>query len=77
MTQIHESAIVASGATLGSDVKIGPFCIVGEHVNLGDGVELKSHVVVEGHTTVGAGTHIYPFASIGHPPQDLKFQGEI
>ena len=77
MTQIHQSAIVASGAALGSDVKIGPFCVVGEHVNLGDGVELKSHVVVEGHTSVGAGTYIYPFASIGHPPQDLKFQGEV
>ncbi|TNE27379.1 MAG: acyl-ACP--UDP-N-acetylglucosamine O-acyltransferase [Alphaproteobacteria bacterium] len=73
---IHETAIVASGAKLGADVKIGPYCVVGENVVLGDRVELKSHVVVEGRTTVGEETVIFPFASIGHPPQDLKFKGE-
>ena len=77
MSNIHDSAIVASGAQLGADVKIGPFCVVGENVTLADGVELKSHVVVEGHTSIGPGTTIYPFASIGHPPQDLKFHGEV
>jgi len=77
MSDIHGSAIVAPGAELGQNVKVGPYCIVGENVSLGDGVELVSHVVVEGHTSIGEGTRIYPFASIGHPPQDLKFQGEV
>ena len=72
---IHETAIVASGAKLGAEVKIGPYCVVGENVVLGDRVELKSHVVVEGRTTIGEDTVIFPFASIGHPPQDLKFKG--
>lgn len=73
---IHPSAIVEDGAKLGADVKVGPFCIVGTDVVLGDGVELISHAVVTGRTTVGARTRIFPFASIGHQPQDLKYHGE-
>ncbi|MFV0410698.1 MAG: acyl-ACP--UDP-N-acetylglucosamine O-acyltransferase [Paracoccus sp. (in: a-proteobacteria)] len=73
---IHPSAIVEDGAQIGRDVRVGPFCMVGPKVRLGDGVELKSHVVVTGDTSVGEGTVIYPFASIGHDPQDLKFHGE-
>lgn len=73
---VHPTAIVASGARLGAGVKIGPYCLVGENVVLHDNVELISHAVVEGHTTVGAGTRIFPFASVGHQPQDLKFHGE-
>ncbi len=73
---IHETAIVAPEAKLGSDVKIGPYCVIGENVSLGDRVEIKSHVVVEGHTEIGEDTVIYPFASIGHAPQDLKYKGE-
>jgi len=76
MSAIHPTAIVESGARLGNGVKIGPFCLVGQHVALGDDVELVSHVVVAGHTSVGAGTRIFPFASIGHAPQDLKYRGE-
>lgn len=75
-TQIHPSAIIEPGAKLGSGVTIGPFCHVGHEVSLGDGVELVSHAVVAGRTSVGARTKIFPFASIGHPPQDLKFRGE-
>lgn len=75
-TQIHPSAVIEKGASLGVNVKIGPFCVVGANVKLGDGVELKSHVCVDGHTTVGDETVIYPFASIGHAPQDLKYKGE-
>jgi UDP-N-acetylglucosamine acyltransferase len=75
-TTIHPLSIVADGARLGSGVKIGPFCTVGEHVELGEGVELVSHVVVAGHTRIGARTRIFPFASIGHAPQDLKYAGE-
>lgn len=76
MSTIHPSAIVEAGARLGENVTIGPFCAVGQHAEIGDGCELVSHVVVAGRTSVGAGTRIYPFASIGHPPQDLKFKGE-
>jgi UDP-N-acetylglucosamine acyltransferase len=73
---VHPTAIVAPNARLGNDVKIGPYCIVGDHVVLHDSVELISHVVVEGHTEIGAHTKIYPFASVGHRPQDLKYHGE-
>ena len=61
---------------MGADVAIGPFCHVGPDVVLGDGVELVSHVALHGRTHVGARTRIFPFASIGHQPQDLKFHGE-
>ncbi|MEQ9636336.1 MAG: acyl-ACP--UDP-N-acetylglucosamine O-acyltransferase [Devosia marina] len=73
---IHPTAIVADGARLGADVRIGPYSIVGSNVTLGDKVELVSHAVVEGNTTIGPGTRIFPFASVGHEPQDLKFHGE-
>lgn len=75
-SRIHPTAIVEDGARLGDGVAVGPFSIVGADVSLGDGVELASHVVVTGRTTVGARTRIFPFASIGHQPQDLKYKGE-
>jgi UDP-N-acetylglucosamine acyltransferase len=74
--KIHPSSIVEKGAKLGADVKIGPFCCVGPNVVLADGVELVSHVSISGKTTIGEKTKIFPFASIGHPPQDLKYNGE-
>jgi UDP-N-acetylglucosamine acyltransferase len=73
---IHPSAIIEHGARMGADVSIGPFCHVGASVVLEDGVTVISHVSLAGATTVGARTKIYPFASIGHPPQDLKYRGE-
>ena len=73
---IHPSAIVEDGATIGAGAVVGPFCIVGADVTLGAEVELRSHVVVTGWTEVGAGSTIFPFASIGEVPQDLKFSGE-
>jgi UDP-N-acetylglucosamine acyltransferase len=76
MPQIHSTAIVAPDARLADDVVIGPFCILGDRVELGAGVRLMSHVVVEGRTTIGEGTRIFPFASIGFEPQDLKYRGE-
>ncbi len=63
--QQHPTAIVAPQATLGRDVQIGPYCIVGAEVTLSDGVILHSHAVVDGNTTIGTGTEIFPFASIG------------
>jgi len=73
---VHATAVVESGARLGEEVRIGPFCIVGSEATLGDGVELLSHVVVAGRTSIGARTKLFPFASIGHQPQDLKYKGE-
>jgi len=75
-SQIHPSSVIEDGAQLGDNVSIGPFCVVGKDVTLGDNVTLKSHVVVDGWTQIGEGTIIYPFASIGSAPQDLKYAGE-
>jgi UDP-N-acetylglucosamine acyltransferase len=76
MSLIHPSAVIQPGARLGENVRIGPFCMVGSDVSLGDGCELISHAVVSGRTTIGPRARIFPFASIGHQPQDLKFHGE-
>jgi UDP-N-acetylglucosamine acyltransferase len=76
MPQIHPTAIVAPRAMLADDVIVGPYCIVGENVVLAAGVRLRSHVVVDGRTTISEGTRLYPFASIGLEPQDLKYRGE-
>ena len=73
---IHPTAIVDPKAELGEGVSIGPYSIVGPQVRLDDGVELHAHVVVAGRTRIGARTRIFPFASIGSAPQDLKFKGE-
>jgi UDP-N-acetylglucosamine acyltransferase len=75
-THIHPSAVIAAGATVGEGVRIGPFCTVGEHVVIGDHSELISHVAVAGYTRIGCRNRIFPFASIGHEPQDLKYHGE-
>lgn len=68
-TEIHDLAIVADGAKIGSDVKIGPFSVVGADVELGDGVVLHNGVTVSGRTKIGEGCKIFPGAVIGHPPQ--------
>ena len=73
---IHATAIVAPGATVADSVSIGPYCVIGEQVTLGPGVTLEAHVVVGGRTAIGAQCHIFPFASIGLAPQDLKYDGE-
>jgi len=76
MSDIHPTAIVSESAEIGDKVHIGPYCMVGPEVKLATGVELISHVVVAGDTTIGDNTRIFPFASIGHQPQDLKYKGE-
>ena len=76
MSDIHPSAIIEDGAIIGQGVQVGPFCHIGPMVRLGDGVKLHSHVVIAGYTTVGSNTEIFPFASLGHKPQDLKYSGE-
>jgi UDP-N-acetylglucosamine acyltransferase len=74
---IHPTAIVDPAALLGRDVFIGPYCTVGPSVKLGDRVRLISHVVVDGRTTIGEDTIVYPFATLGLSPQDLKYKGEL
>ena len=76
MTAIHPSAVVDRRAELGADVEVGAFSVVGPEVRLADGVKVHSHAVVTGRTSVGKGCEIFPFASVGHRPQDLKFKGE-
>ena len=73
---VHSSAHVDPGASIGPDCRIGPFCLVGPEVVLGRGVVLKSHAVVTGWTEIGDETVIFPFATVGEIPQDLKFKGE-
>ena len=75
-SNIHPTAIVEDGATIGSSCKIGPYCCIGSGVTLDDNVFLESHVVISGNTFVGKGTKIWPFSSVGSDPQDLKYSGE-
>jgi UDP-N-acetylglucosamine acyltransferase len=76
MANIHATAVVDPSAKLGTNVEIGPFCAVGRDVELGDGVVVHSHAVITGRTTLGAGCKVFPFASIGSAPQDVKYHGE-
>ena len=73
---IDGTSLIETGAKIGVGCDIGPFCLVGGKVTLGKRVKLHSHVVVTGNTVIGDDTVIWPFASIGHQPQDLKYQGE-
>lgn len=75
-TKIHPLAVVEPGAKLGVGVTVGPFCTIGAHVELGDHSALISHVSLAGRTRIGSEARIFPFASIGHIPQDLKYHGE-
>ncbi|MGE4371819.1 MAG: acyl-ACP--UDP-N-acetylglucosamine O-acyltransferase [Xanthobacter sp.] len=76
MAKIDPTARVENMTGLADDVEIGPYCIVGPHVVLGEGVRLHAHVNIQGDTTIGAGTEIYPFASLGTPPQSIHYKGE-
>ena len=73
---IDKTSIIDKKARIGKNVKIGPFCYVGPNVEIGDEVELYSNIHIEGNTKIGKRTKIFPFASIGTQPQDLKFKGE-
>jgi UDP-N-acetylglucosamine acyltransferase len=75
MATIDPAARIEPGAAIGNGVSIGPYCVIGPNVVIGDGCQLVAHVHVAGHTTIGARSIIYPFASIGTPPQSVKYRG--
>ena len=75
-SEIHPSAVIESGASLGDGVTVGPFAVIGPEVVLGEGCRIHSHAVIGGRTRIGARTEVFPFASIGLRPQDLKYRGE-
>ena len=73
---IHKTAIIDSKAKVSSSVKIGPYTVIGPNVEIGEDVIIHSHVNISGNTKIGDGTIIFPFASIGNAPQDLKYKEE-
>src|ERR1700728_1409550 len=72
---IDSTARIADGARIGEDVEVGPYCVIGPQVELKNGVRLVSHVTVAGVTTIGEGTVVYPFTSLGTPPQSVHYRG--
>lgn len=74
MSRIHSTAVVAGGATIAEDAEVGAFCCIGDEAIIESGVLLHSHVTVTGRTRIGAGTVVYPFASLGQPPQYAGFK---
>ncbi|MBK5102565.1 MAG: acyl-[acyl-carrier-protein]--UDP-N-acetylglucosamine O-acyltransferase, partial [Desulfobacteraceae bacterium] len=74
--EIHPTAVVSPRAELGPDVKVKPYASIGPHVVIGRDTVIGEHVVIEGHTHIGERNKIYPFSSIGTPPQDIGYQGE-
>ena len=73
---IHPSAIIHPHARLAADVAVGPYSLIGEDVEIGEGTEVMPHSIIDGHTRLGRSNRVFPYASIGLPPQDLKYQGE-
>jgi len=73
---VHPTAVVAAGAELGEDVRVGPYSVIGARVRLGAGTVVGPHVVIDGVTAIGRGNRIFQFAAIGAEPQDLKYHGE-
>ncbi len=76
MSKIDPRAVVHEGASLAEGVEVGPFAVIGPHVSVGEGTRIGSHCVVDGHTTLGRGCRVFPYASVGTIPQDLKYAGE-
>ena len=76
MARIHPLAAVDPAAQIADDAEIGPFCVIGPHVSIAEGCRLVSHVNVAGHTSIGARTIVYPYGSLGGPPQSLSYRGE-
>jgi UDP-N-acetylglucosamine acyltransferase len=75
MAAIDPTARIEPGAVIGENVTIGPYCVIGPHVQIGDRCKLIAHVHIAGHTTIGPRSVLYPFASLGTPPQSIKYRG--
>ena len=73
---IHNTAIIDPKAKIHNDVRVGPYSIICANVEIEENTQIQSHVSILGNTKIGKNNKIYPFASIGNDPQDLKFQGE-
>ena len=73
---IHKTALIDTNSKISSTAKIGPYTIIGPNVEIGDNAVIQSHVNITGHTVIGNNNNIYPFASIGNDPQDMKYKGE-
>ena len=73
---IHKTAIIDVKAKVSDNVKVGAYSVIGPNIKIGEGTEIQSHVSIIGNTIIGKNNKIYPFASIGNDPQDLKFNGE-
>ena len=73
---IHKTAIIDVKSRINKDVKIGPYTVIGPGVEIEEGTIIQSHVSITGQTKIGKNNKIYPFASIGNDPQDLKYKGE-
>ena len=73
---IHKTSIIDKNAKISKTAKIGPYTIIGSNVEISDEVEIHSHANIVGNTKIGSGTQVFPFASIGTQPQDLKYKGE-
>ena len=76
LEQVHPTALVAAGARLAPDVRVGPFTVIGPAVEIEAGTSIASHVVITGRTRIGPGNRIFQFASVGDIPQDRKYGGE-
>jgi len=75
VSKIDSTARIEAGAVIGQGVSIGPYCTIGPNVTIGDGCRLLAHVNLNGHTSIGPRTVIYPFASLGTPPQSTHYRG--
>ena len=73
---IHKTSVIDNKSKIASSAKVGPYTVIGPNVEIGNDVEIHSHVNISGNTKIGDGTKIFPFASIGTDPQDLKYKGE-
>ena len=76
MAKIHPTAVVDPHAELAVDVEIGPYVVIGANVKIAEGAKIQSHAVIDGFTTMGRGNVVFPFATVGTIPQDLKYRGE-
>ena len=74
---INKNSEIHKDAKISKTAEIGPYVVIGPNVEIGDNVKIHSHVNISGNTKISRGNNIYPFASIGSDPQDLKYKGEV